>query len=222
MSARVASQRPLVAAPTLAVGLVAVVVAVASAQDLPRRPVAVAFDEHAVPRVDVEASDLADAEMRRALDRGLPQTLLTRVYAHPSDGSAPVAIAFQSCAVAFDVWELTYRVRIQTASSDETETIASIDRVVDACLDLRALRIGQPRDWVALGDRSWWVEVVVELNPVSPETVHRIRRWLSRPDGAGVEGDAFFGSFVSLFVTRRIGEAERTLRYRSASEVRRP
>jgi hypothetical protein len=100
--------------------------------------------------------------------------------------------------------------------------MTSIDRVVDACVHLDEMPIGTASDWTRASGASVWFGVVVELNPLSPETVHRLRRWLARPDGAGVDGDAFFGSFVSLFVNRRIGDAERVLRFRSAEEVRCP
>ncbi|MCA9586650.1 MAG: hypothetical protein KC657_14945, partial [Myxococcales bacterium] len=58
--------------------------------------------------------------------------------------------------------------------------------------------------------------VIVEVNPVSPKTLEQMRKWVSRPAGStGIgPGDALFGSFVGLFV-RQIGNADRTLRFRS-------
>lgn len=200
--------------------LLAATVALAQ-DDVPRRALAVRFQE-GVAQVDAEASDLADDALRRRLASGLPQTLVTRVYAFRGEETTPLAIGVRSCRVTHDPWGLTYRVQIQNESSDRTETMRSADAVIDACLDLRALRVGRASDWTAARGARVSLAVLVELNPLSPDTVHRIRRWLARPDGAGVESDAFFGSFVSLFVNRRIGEAERTIRYRSASEVRVP
>ncbi|UJR85164.1 hypothetical protein [Sandaracinus amylolyticus] len=192
------------------------------AQDtIARRAMSVRFEDGAA-HVDAEASDLADAALRRRLSSGLPQTLVTRVYAFHGDTTTPIAIGVRSCRITHDPWGLTYRVQIQTESSDRSETMRSVEQVIDACLDLRALRVGRSRDWAPSRGQSVWLAAIIELNPLSPDTVHRIRRWLARPDGAGVEGDAFFGSFVSLFVNRRIGEAERTIRYRSSGEVRVP
>jgi hypothetical protein len=57
---------------------------------------------------------------------------------------------------------------------------------------------------------------VVEVNPVSPDMLERIKRWVSRPSGnsTAAPGDALFGSFVGLFVTR-IGVADRQLAFRT-------
>lgn len=189
--------------------------------DVPRRALTARFED-GVARVDVEASDLADDALRRRLSSGLTQRLVTRVYAFQGDATTPIAVGVRACRVRWDPWALSFTVDVQTESSDRTRTLRTMAEVLDACLDLAALPVGQARDWTAARGRTVWFAAIVELNPLSPETVHRIRRWLSRPDGAGMSGDAFFGSFVSLFVNRRIGDAERTLRYRSAGEVRVP
>ena len=56
----------------------------------------------------------------------------------------------------------------------------------------------------------------IDLNPVSPETLTEVRRWLSQGTGGGLDrGGVFFGSFVSVFVNPKIAEADRVLRIRS-------
>ena len=60
------------------------------------------------------------------------------------------------------------------------------------------------------------LKMVVELNPVSKETLAEIRRWLSQGNGGGLDrGGAFFGSFVSVFYNPKIADADRVLRIRS-------
>ena len=205
----------LIAAPAIAPSIT-------RAQDaVPQRAITARFEDGRA-RVRADASDLADPALVRRLQSGLPQTLVTRVYAYRGAAATPLAVGVRSCRITYDPWGLSYRVQIQTAASDRSETMSSIDRVVDACLDLDGLEVGRPSDWEAARGADVWFAVLFELNPLSPDTVHRIRRWLSRPDGVGASGDAFFGSFVSLFVNRRIGDAERILRFRSADEVRCP
>lgn len=53
------------------------------------------------------------------------------------------------------------------------------------------------------------------LNPRTPATTERVRRWLERPGGAADDEDSFFGSFTSLFVEGRIADAEAHLEVRS-------
>jgi hypothetical protein len=68
-------------------------------------------------------------------------------------------------------------------------------------------------------DASYFMAALVEVNPISKEMLDRIRRWVTRPPGTSASpGDSLFGSFVGIFVAR-IGEAERTLSFRTQSLV---
>lgn len=204
------------------VGLLAVLgvvitcdVAGAHAQELAERRVGARFVE-GVPRLDVSASDFAsDAETRRKLTSGLPQTILFRTYAYTTDRDEPVAVAARSCRVVYDLWEESFRVQIASERGDRTVSVASIDDVVTQCLVASQLPVGSAADWAPLHGRRAYFAVLVELNPLTPDTVQRIRRWLARPQRGSVDSDSFFGSFVSLFVNRGIGAAERTMRFRS-------
>jgi hypothetical protein len=168
-----------------------------------------------VPHVDFSARDLADERLRERLSSGLPETLLMRVYAYRPGANAPLAVAPLSCTVTFDIWEEVYSVLVQDAGTDRTETYDDLDGVLSRCLRAQRMPVGRAGDYPAGADNVYFA-VLVELNPLTPDTVHRMRRWLARPASGGrVGGDAFFGSFVSLFVNRQIGSAERTLRFRS-------
>jgi hypothetical protein len=167
-----------------------------------------------VPAVSVSARDLANGAVRRKLDSGLPQTIVVQLFAYDEDGVA-VAVAPRTCRVVYDLWEEVYRVQIQTLEDDEAATVGEVDAVLDHCLVLRRQEVGSRADYRAVAGERIYFAALVELNPLSPDTVERIRRWLARPAGGRVESGAFFGSFVSLFVNRRIGEAERTVRFRS-------
>jgi hypothetical protein len=58
--------------------------------------------------------------------------------------------------------------------------------------------------------------MVVELNPVSQQTLAEVRRWLSLGTGGGLDhGGSFFGSFVSVFVNPKLPAADRVFRLRS-------
>jgi hypothetical protein len=67
------------------------------------------------------------------------------------------------------------------------------------------------------------LKMVVELNPVSKETLAEVRRWLSQGNGGGLDrGGTFFGSFVSVFYNPKIADADRVLRIRSQPFFRSP
>lgn len=186
-----------------------------SAQDaVPRRRLGVGWNDGA-PLVTFSARDLATSDARRKLESGLPQTIALTVIAYDEEGSTPVAVAPLSCRVVYDLWEEVFRVQIQTESTDRATSLDSIEEVLEQCLVVRRFPVGRASDFERAGVTRLYFAVLVELNPLSSDTVERIRRWIARPGGRRVEGDAFFGSFVSLFVNRRIGAAERTIRFQS-------
>src|SRR5690606_24182906 len=125
----------------------------------------------------------------------------------------------RTCRVVYDLWEEAFRVQRQTELEDRTFRLRTVEEVLDRCLVLRRTPIGTPLDHVAARGRPMRLAVVAEFNPLSAKTVQRIRHWLSRPSGTTLERDAFLGSFVSLFVSQRISQAERTVRFGSQETV---
>ena len=186
-----------------------------AAAQLSERRFGVTFTEGR-PRVDVSMADFAnDPEVGRKLRSGLPQTFVVRIYAYPVGNETPIAVAARSCRVVYDLWEERFRVQRASELGDETLIVRTVEEVVDRCLVARQLAIGTAADWQSSRGQRAYFAALVEFNPVTPDTVQRIRRWLARPQRGRVDSDSFFGSFVSLFVNRRIGDAERALRFRS-------
>ena len=202
----------------LLLGLLALLGGTSSAaaqQPVPERRVGVHFVE-GVPRLDFSAVHLADARVRRKLESGLPQTLVMRIYAYQQGRPQPIAVQARSCRVVYDLWEDVYRVQLRSTAGDRTLSLPNVDQVLARCLVARRVAVGEASRWQRQQGRQVYFGVIIELNPLSPNTVQRIRRWLASPGGSGrVETTAFFGSFVSLFVNQSIGSAERTLRFRS-------
>jgi hypothetical protein len=180
---------------------------------VPMRAVSAAFG--AQPSVTFSARDFADANVRKKLQSGLPQTLVTRVYAYREHGKEPLAVAVLSCRVVYDLWEGVYRIARQTEHSDKTLAAKSLEGVLQQCLEAKPLAVGKSADFAKERGKRVYFAMLVELNPLSQDTVQRIRRWLARPGGSQLEGNAFFGSFVSIFVSRKLGAAEKSLGFRS-------
>lgn len=201
---------------TLALLLLGGAASSAGAQ-IPERRVGVHFVEGA-PRLDVSIADFAaDPETRRKLMSGLPQTLQLSAFAYVEGRDEPIAATARQCRVAYDLWEERFRVQVTTERTARTVTVGSIDEVVSQCLVVERLAVGAASVWASARGRRVYFGVLVELNPLTADTVQRIRRWLARPQRGTVDSDSFFGSFVSLFVNPQIGAAERTLRFRSQS-----
>jgi hypothetical protein len=180
---------------------------------VPVRAVGVTWQS--VPAITYSARDFVDAEVVKKLQSGLPQTVTTRLYAYSEHAREPLAVAAISCRVVYDLWEGLYRVERQTEKSDHTLTVKSLDGVIAQCLAAQATPVGDASAYKKVRGGAVYFGVVIELNPLSQDAVQRIRRWLARPTGSELSGNAFFGSFVSIFVGRKLDSAEKTLSFRS-------
>jgi len=187
------------------------------ASDIPVRPMAASFRD--LPAVSFSVRDLVDSEVVKKLQSGLPQTITTRIYAYAERNREPLTIAALSCRVVYDLWEGIYRIERQTETSDKTLTSRSLDGVVTQCLSFQNYPVGDAKLLERMRGSQVYFAVVSELNPLSPDAVQRIRRWLARPTGSELNGNAFFGSFVSIFVGRKLGEAEKILSFRSSAHA---
>jgi hypothetical protein len=166
------------------------------------------------PLLNFSARDFMDKEVKKKLESGLPQRIVTRVYAYPERGDRPIALTAASCRVVYDLWEAVYRVEEQTPAIDRARTTRDPAEALATCLEPKTLALGDRAAFAKLAGRRVYFGVIIELNPLSADTVQRIRRWLSRAGGE-LGGDAFFGSFVSIFVSRQLGAAERAFSFRS-------
>jgi hypothetical protein len=184
-----------------------------SQASVPMRPVTVTWQS--TPLLTYTARDFVDADVVKKLQSGLPQTLTTRLYAYAEREHDPLAVSAISCRVVYDLWEGVYRVERQTEKSDHTLTVKSLDGVIAQCLAAQATPIGDANAYKKVRGGTVYFGVVIELNPLSADAVQRIRRWLARPTGSELSGNAFFGSFVSIFVGRKLDSADKTLSFRS-------
>jgi len=60
----------------------------------------------------------------------------------------------------------------------------------------------------------------IQVNPVSPEVLQKIKRWVMRPSATGTAapGDALFSTFTGLFL-QRIGDAERQQKFTTQAQL---
>lgn len=180
---------------------------------VPVRAMSVMFRD--VPALTFTARDFVDPEVVKKLQSGLPQTLTTRMYMYHERDRDPVAVAALSCRVVYDLWEGVFRIERQTETTDRTTSVRSLDGVITQCLNVQAHPIGTPQAYARMRGAQIYFAVVTELNPLSQDAVQRIRRWLARPTGSELNGNAFFGSFVSIFVSRKLGAADKVSSFRS-------
>jgi hypothetical protein len=188
----------------------------AFAQDAPvRKQAAFAWDDKQMLRVSVGYRDVFDPTTSAKLTGGLPTTIVMRAYIFRESGGEAIAATYKSCRVIFDLWDEVYKIEISQSGARDSFTVSpSLEGVLRRCAEADKLPVA-PRSLVPPPDR-YYVAGIVEVNPVSPDMLDRIKRWVSRPSGGttAAPGDALFGSFVGLFVAR-IGTADRQLSWRT-------
>jgi len=154
---------------------------------------------------------LFDSTAYDALESGFQSTVVIRMWVYPRDSTEPIAYKLIQRTARYDPWDENFVLRDDEhrqvkvkRKSDALKLLTSID-------DVPIARLAElPYDQVFL------LAMVVELNPVSKETLAEVLRWVSQSTGGGIDrGGAFFGSFVSVFVNPKIPDADRVLRIRS-------
>jgi hypothetical protein len=184
---------------------------------LPRRDANYAWDADLLRASFSYRDVLSDPALMNKLSSGLPMNIVMRAYVYPDGQSTPVALATRVCRVVYDLWDEVYRVHISEPER-ERDQAAVLDGVLRLCTEARDLAVVR-RALLAAG-QSYFLGVIVDVNPVSPTMMAQMRQWLSRPTGSTAIGpaDALFGNFVQLFV-RQIATSDRTLTFRTQSKV---
>lgn len=158
---------------------------------------------------------LFDLSTYDALASGIPSTVVIRIQITPRDSNDPVAEQLIERSVVYDVWDEVYKLQLDQPGG--TKTTFRVKFRAEALKWLTAIEdVPVARLDVLPVDQVFVLKMVVELNPVSKETLAEVRRWLSQGNGGGLDrGGALFGSFVSVFYNPKIADADRVLRIRS-------
>ena len=167
---------------------------------------------------------LGDPALVKKLSSGLPMVIAMRAYVYPQGQDVPVALAPRVCRVVYDLWDEVYRVHVSEPERERDQAVV-LDGVLRLCTearDLAVVRRGNTADGRPLlaEGQAYFLGVVVDVNPVSPQMVEQMRHWMSRPTGAtGIAPtDSLFGTFVQLFA-HQIATSDKTLTFRTQSTV---
>lgn len=185
----------------------------ASFADLARRQANFAWDKSLL-RASFSYRDAVDARLTEKLSSGLPTTIAMRAYVVREGESQPIALAVRTCRIVYDLWDEVYRIHRVSSEGERDLAVINVEGVLRQCAEARDLPVAA-RVLLRPG-KSHFLAVIVDVNPVSPQMLEQMRRWVARPTGSTGIGpsDALFGSFVGLFV-RSIGTSDRTLRFRT-------
>lgn len=180
---------------------------------LPQRAAQVVLEKNMV-KLTVSFRDVIDAEIAKKLQSGLPTVVTMRGYLFRESGGDPIALTAKSCRIVYDLWDEVFRIQLAQPGGPTSAVAVNVEGVLRNCGEAKKLPLV---DRALLGSSMrYFVAMLVEVNPVSPEMLERIKRWVTRPNGSNAigPGDSLFGSFVGLFVAR-IGDADKKLAFRT-------
>jgi hypothetical protein len=157
---------------------------------------------------------LFDPAAYDAMATGILQRVVIRIQITARDSNDPVSEQLIQRSVVYDVWDEVYNLRLEEPGGQRTLRVKAHSEALKWMTSISDLPIA-PLSSLPV-DQVFVLKMVVELNPVSKETLAEVRRWLSQGNGGGLDrGGAFFGSFVSVFYNPKIADADRVLRIRS-------
>jgi hypothetical protein len=177
------------------------------------RPVSLEWDsDERLLYLSVGFRDVIDERIQEKLSRGLPTTILLTAALYRPNVSDPVSTTAQTCKVTWHVWEEAYRVEITRPGGSQVRWTTTIEGVLRRCAEAHRLLAA---DRVQVPENTS-IRVVgrIQVNPISPEVLTKIQRWVTRPasTGTAAPGDALFSTFTGLFL-QRIGDAERDVKF---------
>ena len=160
--------------------------------------------------------DVIDPELQAKLSRGLPTTIVFSAAIYRSGGSTvqPLSTTAHTCRVTWHVWEEAYRVEITRPGGSQVRWTTTVEGVLRRCAEVRRLLAGTAQQ--IPGHTPLFCSAKVQVNPLSPEVLQKLKLWVLRPSGTSTAApsDALFSTFTGLFL-QRVGEAERELKFNS-------
>jgi hypothetical protein len=195
--------------------------AVAGAQEAPEvRPLRFAETQTDIV-VSGTFTDVFDRDLLEQLSSGFAQTVVVRAYVYRAGVDSPVWFAAATYRAVYAHWDEVYVVRRRDPGGERNLRLAARAEALKALTTFEDFPVA-PLHAIPIG-KHHFVGLVIEVNPVAPELLAEVRRWLSRPRAGQVAGDAsFFGSFVSVFVNPKLDRADRAMRLRSQPFYRTP
>ena len=166
--------------------------------------------------LDLLFRDIVDANLQSKLSRGLPTTIVLTAAIYRAGTPKPLSTTAQTCKVTWHVWEEAYLVEVMRPGSTRQSWTTTTEGVIRRCTEVHHLLSGDSAQ-IPIG-----VPLVaagkIQVNPVSPELLQKIKRWVMRPSATGTAapGDALFSTFTGLFL-QRIGDAERQQKFTTRS-----
>jgi hypothetical protein len=125
-------------------------------------------------------------ELRRTFGNCLKNSVAMQVALLPRGGEDPAALVVRTVELRRDPWDETFGVVVRDPATPGGRllTVRTFEELREILGDARDLDLGPLSE---LGGGTWFVQVRIDVNPVSPELLERTREFLASPP-SGVRG----------------------------------
>ncbi|MCP4680282.1 MAG: DUF4390 domain-containing protein [Deltaproteobacteria bacterium] len=157
--------------------------------------------------------DAFTKNIKEKLTSGLPTRIVLQINLERQGSGKPVTFWAWSATIVYDLWEEVFVVSVEDNRGRRHARASTAKQAIDLASRLTRQPVA---DTSGLPPGVYRLRTLIEVNPVSKEMVEDIRRWLARPPSgkSDVQGQSnFFGSFVGIFVDRRIGHADHSVAF---------
>ncbi len=151
--------------------------------------------------------------IKEKLTSGLPTRVVLQINLERQGQKKPLTYWVRSATIVYDLWEEVFIVTVEDDRGRRRAKANSPEKAIELAGTLVRTRVSR---LVGQLPGVYRFRALIEVNPVSKEMVENIRRWLARPSAgkSGVDTQSnFFGSFVGIFVDRRIGQADHVITF---------
>jgi hypothetical protein len=161
----------------------------------------------------VSLRDLFQPKDSERLRSGFVHLVVIRVELWAEGGKQALYRADRHTTLLYDLWEERFQLQIADRFGIQEPPAASELRAIELATALIGFEVAElarlrPQQTYRLRFRA-------DLNPLDPELVSEVKRWLVRSPGPGRggAGESVFGSVVSIFVNPYIEDSERQIAF---------
>jgi len=160
--------------------------------------------------VNLQLAAMNTPAFERKMRSGLTQRILYRVLLYEDDRVVEAAPRY--CSVTFDLWEENWAVECAVQGASSSLVVQRYPQLLMHVASLQNFRF--PSSFRPSPNRRYWVEVHVQLNPISRQLLEKVKMWL-RQSERGSQFSGYMGSVLSLFVEKSVGGADMNFKIES-------
>ncbi|MBU1240531.1 hypothetical protein KKF84_08005 [Myxococcota bacterium] len=149
----------------------------------------------------ISLPNLNTAFVKKRMKSGLTQRLLYKLSLYRKGEIKPLAGYIRYCKITYDLWDEQYTLVCVTPKSRVKQKFEKVKKLMAALATVSMVVMKKSQ---VVKTAVYSMKVNVQLNPISPKLLKKVRLWMRQSESAAV-GTNYVGSFLSLFISKDIG-----------------